>query len=287
MNCNETIIQSYLLFITTIYFTMSLSKKNNILIKNDNLFYLKDVKNSSLYIEKNIYENKDSLLLLKQKSEHIINHRQISNNNSSLTKNDVSFTKNDASFTNNGALLTNNGALLTNNDALLTNNDALLTNNDALLTKHKEEKNKFIIHNMDLFFNELYIAFFIFDCFADENKKILDIAKPLIYYNNYLDIYDIKHCLVLDNYINNKFGWILISDECNILKNEELYSFGHNSPYISFSYENIDDFIIWKRNFEESKNYCSNIIKINFYSEKLSSKDIFKSYYVMYKNNMI
>jgi len=107
---------------------MSLSKNNNILMKNDNLYYLKNIKN--------INENNDSLLFLKEKSENIINHQQI---------------------TNNSALLTNNGALLTNNGALLSNNGALLSNNGALLTNNKEEKNKFIIHNMDLFFNEQII----------------------------------------------------------------------------------------------------------------------------------
>ena len=142
---------------------------------------------------------------------------------------------------------------------------------------------------MDLFFNEMYIAFFILDSFADENKKLLDAEKTIIYYDNYLDIYDIKHCLVLDNYKNNKFGWIFISDNCQTLKNEELYSFGHNTAYINFSYENINNFIIWKKNFEESKKYYSNIVKINFYSDKdlCINKDLFQSYYIICVNNSI
>jgi hypothetical protein len=91
----------------------------------------------------------------------------------------------------------------------------------------------------------------------------------------------------LDNYLNNKFGWIIISDECQILKNEEVY--------INFSYENMNEFIIWKKNFEKSKKYYSNIIKINFFSEKISmnlhnnlsnNKHNFKSYYIIYKNNI-
>lgn len=222
MSYNEAIISSYFLFITTIFFTLSLSKKIIISINEQDI---------------NILSNK------------IDEDKKCNSNKSPITKENI--------------------------------NEFKFSKKNMNEIKY-EEKNEFIIHNMDLFFSELYIAFFIFDSFSDENKRLFDNIKPIIYYNNYLDIYDLKHCFILDNYENNKFGWIIISNECEILKNE---------IYINFSYENIDDFIIWKKNFEVSKKYYSNIIKINFYKEiysmNLQDNHNLKSFYIIYKNNMI
>ena len=263
MSYNESIIPSYFLFITSIFFTLSLSNKfsSTFVKENSSLTTNKFFNKPIVSIDKSTEQNINILLDKINEDKKLFIETNCNSNKSFISK--------------------------------------------ELLIKKNEEKNEFIIHNMDLFFNELYIAFFIFDSFADENKKLFDDIKPIIYYNNYLDIYDVKHCLVLDNYLNNKFGWIIISDECQTLKNEEIFSQEQHSKefklkfpsaYINFSYENMNEFIIWKKNFEESKKKYSNIIKINFYSEKYSmyldndlpiDKYNFKSYYIMYKNNMI
>lgn len=258
MSYNEAIIPSYFLFITSIFFTLRLSNKFN--------KYIFLFENNSILCEKNINILSDKID--EDKKLFIEKNYNSSNENESLIK------ENNCNECESSSLCS------------MENKDKS-QNVLKLSIQKNEEKNKFIIHNMDLFFNELYIASFIFDSFADENKKLFDNIKPIIYYNNYLDIYDAKHCFVLDNYLNNKFGWIIISDECQILKNEEVY--------INFSYENMNEFIIWKKNFEESKKYYSNIIKINFFSEKISmnlhnnlsnNKHNFKSYYIIYKNNI-
>jgi hypothetical protein len=127
-----------------------------------------------------------------------------------------------------------------------------------------------LLNNMDLNFNELFIAFSIFDTFAIQNQKIFDEIKPIIYYNNYLEYYDYKQFFILDNNLNNNNGWIFISDNCKELNHESIYN--------SFSYENINDFIKWKKNIEKSDKNYSNIIILNF---KLDKK-----YYVIYKNNL-
>jgi hypothetical protein len=92
----------------------------------------------------------------------------------------------------------------------------------------------------------------IFNNKIDENKKIFDNLEPIIYYNNYLDIYDIKYFLVLDNYLNNKFGWIITDINRNDNIDFSLFSGVYEGKYINFSYKNMNEFIIWKKNYEKS-----------------------------------
>jgi len=143
-------------------------------------------------------------------------------------------------------------------------------NTDEMNVHRYFTKGNTLIYHMDIDYNEQSIILSIIDTFADENTKLFKELKPIIYFNSNLDTYDLKHFLSLDNKTNNNYGWIFISNDCSLLKNENI-----NQIY---SHQNIEVFTRWKKTFENSKICYSNIIKIIFDN---------KYYYVIYKNNKI